>query len=395
MGRFLMKDVFVISAIRTAVGRQRGYFREFMAPELLACVLDESVNSIKLDAKEVDDVITGCVYQIGEQGFNLARMAVLASNLPETLGGITVNRQCGSSLSAIQIAASMIASGTHEVVIASGCEIMSKYGIASDMNCTLANGQNAGHPIGTFYLNKYGIPSQIDAAQAIARQWNITKEECQDFAVASHTKAHRATIEGRFKDEIMKVSGLDKDGNRIECINDEPIRPGTTREALDSLKVLPGTDWMTAGLSSPVTDGASAMVLMSGEKVKQLGLTPLVRVVASAVVGSDPKLMLTGPITVTPKVLAKAGLTMNDIDIFEVNEAFAPIPLAWAKELKADMDKLNVNGGALALGHPVGNSGCRLSVTAIHELLRRKGKYALVTLCTGGGQAPATIFERI
>jgi acetyl-CoA acetyltransferase family protein len=395
MGRFIMKDVFVVSAIRTAVGRQRGFFREYMAPELLACVLDESVNSIKLDPKEVDDVITGCVYQIGEQGFNLARMAVLASNLPETLGGITVNRQCGSSLSAIQIAASMIASGTHDVVIASGCEIMSKYGIASDMNCTLANGQNAGHPIGAFYLNKYGIPSQIDAAQAIARQWNITKEECQDFAIASHKNAHRATIEGRFKDEIIKVSGLDKDGNRIECMNDEPIRPGTTREALDSLKVLPGTDWMTAGLSSTVTDGASAMVLMSGEKVKQLGLTPLARVVASAVVGSDPKLMLTGPITVTPKVLAKAGFTMNDIDIFEVNEAFAPIPLAWAKELKADMDKLNVNGGALALGHPVGNSGCRLSVTAIHELLRRKGKYALVTLCTGGGQAPATIFERI
>jgi acetyl-CoA acyltransferase len=390
-----MKDVFIVSAVRTAVGKQRGYFREYMAPELLARVLDESVDRIKLDAKEVDDVITGCVYQVGEQGFNLARMAVLASRLPETLGGITVNRQCGSSLSAIQIAASMIASGTHDVVIASGCEIMSKYGIASDMNCTLANGQNAGHPIGKFYLDKYGIPSQINAAQAIANQWKISKEECQDFAIASHEKAHKATLEGRFRNEIVKVAGLDKDGSRIECIDDEPIRPGTTREALDSLKVLPGTDWMTAGLSSTVTDGASAMILMGSEKVKQLGLTPMARVVASAVVGSDPMLMLTGPITVTPKVLAKAGLSMKDIDIFEVNEAFAPIPLAWAKELKADMGRLNVNGGALALGHPVGNSGCRLSVTAIHELQRRKGKYALVTLCTGGGQAPATIFERV
>jgi acetyl-CoA acetyltransferase family protein len=390
-----MKDVFIVSAVRTAVGKQRGYFREYMAPELLARVLDESVDRIKLDAKEVDDVITGCVYQVGEQGFNLARMAVLASKLPETLGGITVNRQCGSSLSAIQIAASMIASGTHDVVIASGCEIMSKYGIASDMNCTLANGQNAGHPIGKFYLDKYGIPSQINAAQAIANQWKISKEECQDFAIASHEKAHKATLEGRFRNEIVKVAGLDKDGGRIECIDDEPIRPGTTREALDSLKVLPGTDWMTAGLSSTVTDGASAMILMGSEKVKQMGLTPMARVVASAVVGSDPMLMLTGPITVTPKVLAKAGLSMKDIDIFEVNEAFAPIPLAWAKELKADMDRLNVNGGALALGHPVGNSGCRLSVTAIHELQRRKGKYALVTLCTGGGQAPATIFERV
>jgi acetyl-CoA acetyltransferase family protein len=390
-----MKDVFVVSAVRTAIGRQKGYFREYLVPELLAQALNESVRRIGLDVNMVDDVITGCVYQIGEQGFNLARMGVLASNLPETLGGITVNRQCGSGLSAIQIAAGMIASGTHDVIIASGCELMSKYGIASDMNCTLANGQNAGHPIGNSYLTKYGIPSQIEAAQAIAHQWKITKEECQDFAISSHEKAHRATLEGFFRNEIIPVAGLDKEGNRVDCINDEPIRPGTTREVLDSLKVLPGTEWMTAGLSSTVTDGASAVVLMSGEKVKALGLTPLARVVASSVVGSDPKLMLTGPITVTPKVLAKAGLSMKDIDIFEVNEAFAPIPLAWAKELTADRGRLNVNGGALALGHPVGNSGCRLSVTAVHELQRRKGRYALVTLCTGGGQAPATIFERV
>jgi acetyl-CoA acetyltransferase family protein len=389
-----MKDVFIVSAVRTAVGKQKGYFREYLAPELLALALDASVERIGLDPREVDDVVTGCVYQVGEQGFNLARMGVLATRLPETLGGITVNRQCGSSLSAIQIASAMIGSGTHDVVIASGCEIMSKYGIASDMNCTLANGQNAGHPIGKYYLDRYGIPSQINAAQAIANTWKISKEQCQDFAIASHEKAHRATREGRFRKEIIPVTGLDKDGNRIECLTDEPIRPGTTREALDSLKVLPGTDWMTAGLSSTVTDGASAMVLMSGDKVKALGLAPLARVVASAVVGSDPVLMLTGPITATPKVLAKAGLAMKDIDLFEVNEAFAPIPLAWAKELGADMEKLNVNGGALALGHPVGNSGCRLSVSAIHELHRSSGRYALVTLCTGGGQAPATIFER-
>ncbi|HOG83844.1 MAG TPA: thiolase family protein [Deltaproteobacteria bacterium] len=388
------KDVFVVSAVRTAVGKQRGYFREYMAPELLALALNEAVDRINLDVNEVDDVITGCVYQIGEQGFNLARMAVLASKLPVTLGGISVNRQCGSSLSAIQLGAGMIASGTHDVIIASGCEIMSKYSIASDMNCTLANGQNAGHPIGTYYLEKYGIPSQTGGAQAIANQWGITKEECQDFAIASHARAHRATEEGHFKNELFPVKGLDKEGNAVLCTKDETIRPETSREILDGLKVIAGTEWMTAGLSSTVTDGASAVVLMSGEKVKRLGLTPMARVVASAVVGSDPVLMLTGPITATPKVLAKAGLTMNDIDLFEVNEAFAPIPLAWAKELKADMDRLNVNGGALALGHPVGNSGSRLSVTAIHELHRRKGRYALVTLCTGGGQAPATIFER-
>lgn len=390
-----MRDVFVVSAVRTAVGKQRGYFRDYPAPELLASALDESVNRVGLDGNLVDDVIIGCVYQIGEQGFNLARMAVLASQLPETLGGITVNRQCGSSLSAIQIAAGMIGSGTHDVIIAGGCELMTKYGIASDMNCILANGQHAGHPIGKFYLDKYGIPSQLDAAQAIANKWRITKEECQDYAVASHEKAHRATLEGRFAGEIFSVKGLDKEGNPMTCTADEPIRPGTTRETLDSLKVIPGTDWMTAGLSSTVTDGASAMVLMSGPMATRLNLTPLARIVASAVTGSDPVLMLTGPISVTPKVLAKANLSMDDMDIFEVNEAFAPIPLAWAKELGADKERLNVNGGALALGHPVGNSGCRLSVSAVHELKRRGGRYALVTLCTGGGQAPATIFERV
>ena len=390
-----MRDVFIVSAVRTPVGKQRGYYREYIAPELLALVLNEVVERVKLDVTQVDDVITGCVYQIGEQGFNLARMGVLSSRLPVTLGGISVNRQCGSSLSALQLGAGMIAAGTMDAVIASGCELMSKYSIGSDLNCTLSNGQNAGHPITKSYMDRYGIPDQMTSAQAIANQWKITKEECQDFAIASHEKALKATKEGRFKKEIMPVHGLDKDGNKILCDTDETMRAGVTREVLDSLKVLPGTDWMTAGLSSTVTDGVSAVLLMSGEKVKKLGLTPLARVVANAVVGSDPKLMLTGPMTATPKVLKMAGLKMNDIDLFEVNEAFAPIPLAWAKEVKADMTKLNVNGGAMALGHPVGNSGCRLSVTAIHELQRRKAKYALVTLCTGGGQAPATIFERV
>ncbi|MBN2078410.1 MAG: thiolase family protein [Spirochaetes bacterium] len=388
-----MKEVYVVSAVRTPVGKQRGSLREYVAPVLLSLVLDEAVKRVGLDHAMVDDVIAGCVYQIGEQGFNLARNAILESNLPVTLGGITVNRQCGSSLSAIQLGTAMIESGAMDTVIAAGCEIMSKYGIASDLNCTLANGQNAGHPITKSYMERYGIPNQIGAAQAIANKWGITKEECQDFAIASHEKALGASKGGRFKDEILPVRGLDKEGNDILFDTDETMRAGVTRESLNGLKVLPGTEWMTAGLSSTVTDGASAVLLMSGKKAAELGIAPLARVVASAVVGSDPKLMLTGPITATPKVLEKAGLSMNDIDIFEVNEAFAPIPLAWAKELGADMEKLNVNGGAMALGHPVGNSGSRLSVTAIHELRRRKGRYALVTLCTGGGQAPATIFE--
>jgi len=366
-----------------------------MAPALLGAVLDEALKRISLDPEAVDDVVAGTVYQLGEQGFTLARMSVLASSLPNTVPGISVNRQCGSSLSAIQIAAAMIASGTMDTVIAAGCELMSKYTIASDLMGTLSNGQPMGHPFGAFYTEKYGFPSQVISAQLIADGWGITKEECQDFAVASHRKADAAMKNGYFKNEIMPVKGLDKEGKEITRDSDETVRPETTREALEALKVIAGTTWITAGLSSTITDGASAMVLMSEEKAAKLGLKPMARIVASAVVGSDPKLMLTGPIPATKKVLGRAGLAMKDIDIFEVNEAFAPIPLAWARELKADKEKLNVNGGAMALGHPVGNSGCRLSVTAIHELHRRKGRYALVTLCTGGGQAPATIFERV
>jgi acetyl-CoA acetyltransferase family protein len=389
-----MKDVFIVSAVRTPIGRQNGYLRNWTAPELLGTILDEVVRRIDLDPAIVDDVITGTVYQIGEQGFTLARMGVLASKLPMTVPGLSVNRQCGSSLTAVQIACSMIATGVMDVVIASGCEFMTKYGMFSDLNGTLYTGKPMGNPFGGYYTSKYGNPDQIKAAQMIADKWGITREECHEFAIASHKKAHAATINGYFKNEILPMKGVDKEGTEIFRVADETIRPETTQETLYSLKVLPNTKWITAGISSTITDGASAVVLMSEEKVKELNLNPMARFVASAVIGSDPEIMLTGPIYVTPKVLKKAGLSIGDIDIFEINEAFAPIPLAWAKELKADQGKLNVNGGALALGHPVGNSGCRLTVTVVNELMRRKARYALVSLCTGGGMAPATIIER-
>ncbi len=390
-----MRDVFIVSAVRTPIGRQNGYLRNWTAPELLGTILDEVVRRIDLDPASVDDVITGTVYQVGEQGFTLARMGVLASKLPMTVPGLSVNRQCGSSLTAVQIACSMIATGVMDVVIASGCEFMTKYGMFSDLNGTLHTGKPMGHPFGEFYTKKFGNPDQIKAAQMIADKWEITREECHEFAIASHKKAHAATINGYFKNEILPMKGVDKDGNEIVRDADETIRPETTQETLFTLKVLPNTKWITAGISSTITDGASAVVLMSEEKVKELNLKPMARFVASAVIGSDPEIMLTGPIYVTPKVLKKAGLSIGDIDIFEINEAFAPIPLAWAKELNADHNKLNVNGGALALGHPVGNSGCRLTVTAVNELMRRKARYALVSLCTGGGMAPATIIERV
>ena len=390
-----MKDVFIVSAVRTPVGKQNGYLRSWTAPELLGAVLDEVVDRIDLDPALVEDVIAGCVYQVGEQGFDIGRMGVLASKYPIEVPGISLNRQCGSSLSAIQIAAGMIASGTMDTVVACGCEFMSRYGMFTDMNGTLYTEKPMGNPFGKFYTDKYGPADQIAGAQMIADRWGITREQCHEFAIASHQKAHEATIRGHFKQEIMPMKGIDKDGNEIVRDTDEPIRPQTSHESLNALKILPNTQWITAGISSTLTDGTSAVIVMSEAKVKELNLTPLARIVASAVIGSDPKLMLTGPIYATPKVLQKAGLTMADIDIFEINEAFAPIPLAWLKELQGDESKLNVNGGALALGHPVGNSGCRLAVTAIYELQRRKARHALVSLCTGGGMAPATIFERV
>lgn len=389
-----MEDVFVVSAVRTPVGKNNGYLRNWMAPELLGSVIDEVVRRIDLDPQLVDDVINGTVYQVGEQGATLARTGILASSMPIHVPGISVNRQCGSSLSAIQLGGAMITAGIMDVVIATGCELLSKYTITSDLNGTLFNGKSMGNPYGASYLDKYGEPNQIVAAQMIADKWDITREDCHAFAIESHQKAHHATTEGYFKKEIMPVKGVDRDGNEIIRNSDECIRPDTSHETLSALKVLPGTRWITAGISSTITDGASAVVLMSEKKMKALNLTPLARIVASAVIGSDPTLMLTGPITATPKVLKKANLSMNDIDLFEINEAFAPIPLAWAKEMEGPQEKLNVNGGAMALGHPVGNTGCRLAITAISELQRRRGRYALVSLCTGIGMAPATIFER-
>ncbi|OPY88440.1 MAG: 3-ketoacyl-CoA thiolase [Smithella sp. PtaU1.Bin162] len=390
-----MKGVFIVSAARTPIGKQKGYLRNWNAPELLAVSLNEVVHRIDLDPALIEDVIGGTVYQIGEQGFTLARMGILASRYPISVPGVSVNRQCGSSLTAIQLAYGMIASGTMDIVAACGCEFMTKYTMMSDLNGTIWNGLPMGNPFAKFYTEKFDGPGdQIRGAQLIADQWGITSEECQDFAIASHTKAHQATVKGYFKNEIFPVKGVDKEGNEIIRSTDETIRPETSRATLSTLKVLPNTKFITAGISSTITDGSSAVILMSEKRMKKLNLEPLARIVANAVVGSDPKLMLTGPIYATPKVLKKARLKMDDMDLYEINEAFAPIPLAWAKELRADMSKLNVNGGALALGHPVGNSGCRLVVTAVNELRRRNGRYALVSLCTGGGMAPATIFER-
>ena len=393
-----MKDVFIVAAVRTPVGKRNGYLREWKAPVLNALVLDEAVARAGIESTFVEDVITGCVYQVGEQGFDIARMGVFATETyPNAVPGVSVNRQCGSSLTSIQLAHGMVASGNMDVVLASGCEIMSKYPIGSDMDGKLPDGRPQGNPIGDFYMKRANnkLYTQGMAAEAIAKKWDISREQCEQFAVESHQKAAKATDEGYFEKEILPTKGLDKEGKEFVNTKDETIRPDTNLEKLATLKTVLGSNMITAGISSPITDGSSAVLLASEDAVKKHDLKPIARIVANAVVGSDPELMLTGPIDVTPMVLKKAGLTKDDIDIFEVNEAFAPIPLAWEKEMGTPREKLNVNGGAMALGHPVGNSGCRLTVTAIYELMRREARYALITLCTGGAMAPATIIERV
>lgn len=392
-----MQEAFIVSAVRTPVGKRNGSLATFRADELLGLALREVVDRVSVDPAQVEDVVGGTVTQVGEQGFTLARMAVLAAGFPDDTPGVSINRQCGSSLTAVNFCAAQIIAGWRDCMIACGCEIMSKYAIAAEwLNLTLANGQPAGMPLGPAYLNRTGgkFVDQGQAAELIAQKWGISKEELDAFALRSHQRAHRAQVEGRFDREIVPVKIKGPDGEERLLIRDEAVRPETSMEALAGLKTVFGTKVITAGNSSPITDGASAILLVSGRKAQELGLKPRARIVASAVAGADPVMMLTGPIPATRKVLKMTGLTLDDIGEVEINEAFASVPLAWGREYQPDWERVNPNGGAIALGHPVGNSGSRLVVTCLHELERTQGRYGLVTLCTGGGMAPATIIER-
>ncbi|AFM22936.1 thiolase family protein [Desulfomonile tiedjei] len=393
-----MEEAYIVSAVRTPIGKRNGSLAQFRADELLGLVLKEVVDRVGVDPSHVEDVIGGVVTQVGEQGFTLPRMAVLAAGFPDDTPGVAINRQCGSGLTSINFGAAQVIAGWRDCVIACGCEIMSKYAIAAEwFNLTLANGQPAGMPIGPAYMKRTGGKwvDQGQAAELIAQKWEISKEEMDAFALRSHQRAHRAWTEGRFQREVMPVKVQDPDGKEKVFAQDETVRPETSLEALAGLKTVFGTKIITAGNSSPITDGASAVLIMSGSKAKELGVKPRARIVMAAVAGADPIMMLTGPIPATKKVLEKSGLKFDDLDEIEINEAFSPIPLAWGREYKPDWEKVNPNGGAIALGHPVGNSGCRLAVTCLHELERIQGRYGLITLCTGGGMAPATIIERV
>lgn len=383
-----MPEVVIVEAVRTPMGRRNGGLAGVHPVNLGALVLKELVGRAGIDPAIVEDVACGCVGQVGEQGANVGRQAVLTAGWPITVPAMTVDRQCGSSQQAIHIAANLVAGGVVDVAVGMGVECMSRVPMGSSL-------QGPGEPFPPELTALYELTHQGISAEKIAKQWNISRRECDEFGAQSQQRAARARAEGLFAGEIVPVA-VTVEGERRTIREDEGIRPGTTPDTLANLKpsFLPD-GVLTAGNSSQITDGAAAVLLMSREKARELGLKPRARIVAQAVVGSDPELMLTGPITATPKVLDKAGLTLADMDVIEINEAFAPVVLAWERELRPDMSRVNPLGGAIALGHPLGATGARLMTTMLNHLERSGGRYGLQTMCCGGGLATATIIERL
>lgn len=387
-------DVVIVGAVRTPVGKFRGSLAGVRADHLGSVVLDELITRAGLEPETVDDVIFGCVTQIGEQSANIARTALLGAGWPCTISGLTIDRKCGSGEEAVHVAAGLIACGAAEVVVAGGAENMSRVPMGS-------NRAIHGEAFGWMAAERYEMTAQGEAAERLCDRWQLTREQLDAYAVESHRRAAAAAAEGHFEKEIvpvpvMQVRERGLNGEAPPFTADETIRPGTATEKLATLKTSFRADGrLTAGNSSQISDGAAVLLLMSAGKAQALGLQPRARVRAVTTVGSDPTLMLTGPIAATHKVLAKAGLQLADIDLFEINEAFAPVPLVWMKETGVTHERLNVNGGAIALGHPLGASGARLMVSMLHELERRGGRYALQAICCAGGMGTATILERL
>jgi len=382
-----MREVVIVAAVRTPVGRRNGQLAGLRAEELAAIPLREVVRRAGLDAALVEDVIMGCVSQVGEQAMDVGRVAALVAGYPIHVPGVTLDRQCGSSQQALHFAAQAIMAGDMEVVVAAGVESMSRVPMGSSL-------LNAG--ISPALCARYEIVPQGVSAELIAKQWNLSRQELDSYSLASHQRAVGAAAAGRFQAEIVPVDAPQPDGSIKSIVADEGPRPATSLEKLSSLAPAFQQDGVvTAGNSSQISDGAAAVLLMSAAIANELGLRPRARIVARVVVGSDPTLMLTGPIPATEMALSRAGLKLSDIDLFEVNEAFASVPLAWAKELDVDLNKVNPNGGAIALGHPLGASGARLLTSMLHELERTGGRFGLQTMCEGYGMANATIIERL
>jgi len=390
-----MTEAYIVAATRTAGGRKGGRLREWHPADLAGAVLNDLVDRTGVDPAAVEDVVMGCVTQSGEQATNIARNAILASRLPESVPGTSVDRQCGSSQQALQFAAQAIMSGTMDVVIASGVESMTRVQMGQSVILPMKAGlgmpkspnQEARYPNIQF--------SQFAGAEMVARKYGLTKDELDEYGYQSHQRAIAATQGGAFKDEILVLDGLDKEGAMVRHDSDEGIRYDSSLEAMRGVKLLQDGGAITAATSSQICDGASGVMVVSERALKDHGLTPLARIHHLSVIGHDPVIMLEAPIPATERALKKAGMSIDDIDLFEVNEAFASVPVAWRKHLGADGDRLNVNGGAIALGHPLGASGTKLMATLVHALKARGKRYGLQTMCEGGGLANVTIVERL
>jgi len=379
-----MRDAVIVEAVRTPVGKRNGALSGIHPVDLSAHVLEALIQRTGIDPALVDDVVWGCVGQVGEQAFDIARNAVLAAGWPETVPGVTVDRQCGSSQQSVHFAAAGLIAGQYDLVVAGGVESMSRVPMSSSAA--------GGDPFGPRYAERYPVrPNQGLGAETIARRWGFSRTQVDEFSVASHEKAATAQDEGRFDAQIVSV--VLEDGTVVS--KDEGIRRSTSVEALAQLRTVfrPEDGVITAGNASQISDGSAALLMTTSEKTEEFGLTPIVRVHTAVLAAADPVVMLTAPIPATQRALARSGLTIDQIGAFEVNEAFAPVPLAWLADLGADPKSLNPNGGAIALGHPLGGSGARLMTTLIHHMRDNGIRYGLQTMCEGGGQANATILE--
>jgi len=392
-----MAEAYIVAAVRTAGGKKGGRLSGWHPVDLAAQVLDALVERSGADPDSVEDVIMGCVGQIGEQAVNVARNAVLASKLPERVPGTSVDRQCGSSQQALHFAAQAVMAGTMDVVIAAGVESMTRVPMGSPAVLPQKNGM--GYYMSPAMQARYpGVQfSQFMGAEMMARKYDLSKESLDAFALESHRRAAAATESGRFADEIVPVRVRTADGSTTDELHtrDEGIRYDATLEGIASLKLLAEGGRITAATASQICDGASGVMVVSERGLKALGVAPLARVHHMSLLGHDPVIMLEAPIPATERALQKAGMSISEIDLFEVNEAFAPVPLAWLQATGADPQRLNVNGGAIALGHPLGGSGTKLMTTLVHALHKRGKRYGLQTMCEGGGMANVTIVERL
>jgi acetyl-CoA acyltransferase len=384
------REVVIVEAVRTPIGRghlEKGYYKDTHPNALLAKVYTEVIDRAGIEPAVVEDVVAGCVQQFGEQGFNIARNAWLQAGLPIETPGTTVDRQCGSAQQAVNFSAALIAAGVHDTMIGGGVEHMGHFPFSAGMKTQ----QEFGFAFTPELMAKHNIVGQGLGAEMIADEWEIPRSELDELAVRSHKLAHQATEEGRFEREIVPFSV-----NGDTFVTDQGIRPDTNLEALSQLKPAFKPDGkITAGNSSQISDGASAVLLMSAEKAKSLGLKARARIVDQTTVGCDPVKMLEGPIPATRKILERNGMQIGDIDLIEINEAFAPVVAAWKRELNPDMDRVNVNGGAMALGHPLGSTGARLITTLLHELERSDKEIGFVTMCCGGGLGTGTLIQRV